>query len=483
MLIVVDVKFFFMRFFQVLLIKLVDILFRFFNLNGLIEQFVKFVEKVFVKDCLMCMFLIRDVVFCVVFIDGKFIFSIGIFGNIFLLFLRFLVLECKGLIVLDKLFVLIIVIVSKFKLVNGKDGYLQCFMFFLDFFGGYEYYFKLLCCQERLIDMIKGLFGWKFELQYVVFENDFLFVFNWVDNLKWEKEGGFLVLDKKVVNGVGGLVEKYGKCQEVVGCGVFGIVRIFYKKMENGVGEKLFVVKEFCRCLEEIEKKYSKCFMVEFCIFLFFCYFNVIYMLDLVKDLKGDYCEVMEFCVGGDFYIFVLVVGKFEVQEVDCFFKQMMCGVEYMYEMGVVYCDLKLENLFFIINGGFKIMDFGNGECFCMVWENDVYMVLGLCGLVFYIVLEEYIDREFDVCVVDVWVCGVIYMVMWIGCYFWCVVKKDEDEFYDWYFEGWRDEVGYGLIELLYRVSVIVNYWIFLICINLLYFYLGLLQECDLFYF
>ncbi|KAI1504208.1 serine/threonine-protein kinase hal4 [Biscogniauxia marginata] len=311
--------------------------------------------------------------------------------------------------------------------------------------GGHEHHLKGSKRQEKLSDMWKTLLGRK---QDQVPEADLSLVSSWVDTLKQEKDS--LAGDKR-----GGpnqsitLVEKYGKCQEVVGRGAFGIVRISHKKIENG--EKLFAVKEFRRRPEETEKKYSKRLTAEFCISSSLRHPNVIHTLDLLKDQKGDYCEVMEYCSGGDLYTLVLAAGKLEVLEADCYFKQMMRGVEYMHEMGVAHRDLKPENLLLTSHGALKITDFGNGECFRMAWENDAHMVSGLCGSAPYIAPEEYIDKEFDARAVDVWACGVIYMAMRTGRHLWRVAKKDEDEFYERYLEGRRDEEGYGPIESLHR--------------------------------
>ena len=333
-----------------------------------------------------------------------------------------------------------------------KDAPHQRFVLVPDAQGGHEHHLKSSRRQEKLTDMIKGLLGAKKPEQAP--ENDLSLVSSWVDTLKLEKDS--MAGDKKGgPNASTSLVDKYGKCQEVVGRGAFGIVRISHKKMENGVGEKLFAVKEFRRRPEETEKKYSKRLTAEFCISSSLRHPNVIHTLDLLKDSKGDYCEVMEFCAGGDLYTLVLAAGKLEVQEADCFFKQMMRGVEYMHEMGVAHRDLKPENLLLTTRGGLKITDFGNGECFRMAWENDAHMVSGLCGSAPYIAPEEYIDKEFDARAVDVWACGVIYMAMRTGRHLWRVARKDEDEFYARYLEGRRDEEGYGPIESLHRVGAL----------------------------
>lgn len=343
------------------------------------------------------------------------------------------------------------------KSANGNGHPSQRYVVNTEAQGGHEHHLKSSRRQEKLTDMFKGLLGKKVEQRP---DSDLSLVSNWVDALKEEKAS--MASDKKVGPKESvTLVEKYGKCQEVVGRGAFGIVRISHKKLEGQPGEKLFAVKEFRRRPEETEKKYSKRLTAEFCISSSLRHPNVIHTLDLLKDAKGDYCEVMEFCAGGDLYTLVLAAGKLEVQEADCFFKQMMRGVEYMHEMGVAHRDLKPENLLLTTNGGLKITDFGNGECFRMAWENDAHMVSGLCGSAPYIAPEEYIDKEFDARAVDVWACGVIYMAMRTGRHLWRVAKKDEDEFYARYLKGRRDEEGYGPIESLHRVSHPVHsaYW------------------------
>lgn len=335
------------------------------------------------------------------------------------------------------------------KAANGKDAHPQRFVLVPEAQGGHEHHLKSSRRQEKLSDVIKGFLGRKPEQAP---DSDLSLVSNWVDNLKNEKD---VPADKKVGPSQSAtLVEKYGKCQEVVGRGAFGIVRISHKKLENGMGEKLYAVKEFRRRPDETEKKYSKRLTAEFCISSSLRHPNVIHTLDLLKDSKGDYCEVMEFCAGGDLYTLVLSAGKLEVQEADCFFKQMMRGVEYMHEMGVAHRDLKPENLLLTTHGALKITDFGNGECFRMAWENDAHMVSGLCGSAPYIAPEEYTAKEFDARAVDVWACGVIYMAMRTGRHLWRVARKEEDEFYTRYLEGRRDEEGYAPIEALHRVSI-----------------------------
>ena len=315
--------------------------------------------------------------------------------------------------------------------------------------GTHEHMLKSEKRQEKLSDMFRNmLIGKKKDEHH---EHQLSLMSSWVEQVKSEKVADD---EKGGPNCAHTLVEKYGKCHEVVGRGAFGIVRISHKAdMKDPRKEQLYAVKEFRRRPSESPKKYGKRLTSEFCISSALRHPNVIHTLDLMKDAKGDFCEVMEFCAGGDLYSLVLAAGKLETVEADCYFKQLMRGVEYIHEMGVAHRDLKPENLLLTTHGSLKITDFGNGECFRMAWEQEPHMVAGLCGSAPYIAPEEYVDQEFDPRAVDVWACGVIYMAMRTGRHLWRLARKDEDEFYARYLEGRRDEDGYGPIETLHRVS------------------------------
>ncbi|KAI7085776.1 Pkinase-domain-containing protein [Hortaea werneckii] len=321
--------------------------------------------------------------------------------------------------------------------------------FWVDDAGEHHHTLKSSRRQEKLSDMIRDFMGGKRREHQE--EQPLSLMSTWVDQMKSEK--GKLASDKNVgPNATASLVQKYGKCHEVVGRGAFGIVRIAHKAdAGNPKHEQLYAVKEFRRRPQEDAKKYSKRLNSEFCISSSLRHPNVIHTLDLLEDAKGDYCEVMEYCAGGDLYSLVLAAGKLEVLEADCYFLQLMRGVEYIHEMGVAHRDLKPENLLLTSHGSLKITDFGNGECFRMAWETEAHMTMGLCGSAPYIAPEEYTEKEFDPRAVDVWACGVIYMAMRTGRHLWKVARRDEDEFYENYIQGRKSDEGYPPIESLHR--------------------------------
>ncbi|KAF2273186.1 Pkinase-domain-containing protein [Westerdykella ornata] len=336
---------------------------------------------------------------------------------------------------------------SASKLDKAAHGQYQRFWINED--GTHEHHLKVARRQEKLSDMFQSLMlGKKKEGTHE--DQPLSLMSNWVDVMRNEKEK--LAEAKNSANASLTLVQKYGKCQEVVGRGAFGIVRVAHKTdAKDPRREQLYAVKEFKQRPGESDKKYQKRLTAEFCISSSMQHPNVINTLDLLQDDKGVYCEVMEYCSGGDLYTLVLSAGQLEVVEADCFFKQLMRGVDYMHEMGVAHRDLKPENLLLTSHGSIKITDFGNGECFRMAWEKEAHMTAGLCGSGPYIAPEEYVDKEFDPRAVDTWACGIIYMAMRTGRHLWRVAQRGEDEFFDRYLEDRKKESGYRPIEVLRR--------------------------------
>lgn len=255
-------------------------------------------------------------------------------------------------------------------------------------------------------------------------------------------------------NSSASLLQKYGKCQEVIGKGAYGVVRVSHKYDTVARREVLFAIKEFKKRPSEDEKEFNKRLTSEFCISSSLRHPNIIHTLDLMRDARGVCCQVMEYCAGGDLYSLILASGGgLETVEADCFFKQIVRGVQYMHSMGVAHCDLKPENILLTCHGAVKISDFGNGECFRMAWEKDIHMSTGVCGSKPYIAPEEFREPEFDPRAVDVWATGVIYMAMRTGSYLWKVAIPEEDPFYRDYLQGRKHSSGYEPIESLKRAK------------------------------
>ncbi|KIO01677.1 hypothetical protein M404DRAFT_149474, partial [Pisolithus tinctorius Marx 270] len=198
------------------------------------------------------------------------------------------------------------------------------------------------------------------------------------------------------------LTQKYGVCQKVaIGRGATSVVRLAHKWDRSE--EKLYAVKEFRkRRKNESEKEYVKKLTAEFCISSTLHHVNIVETVDLVQDENKLWCEVMEFCPGGDLYA-AIKKGGMSPSEVECCFKQILTGVSYLHSQGVAHRDIKPENLFFDTKGHLKIGDYGASTVYRLPWETTVHMSTGLCGSEPYIAPEQFLGKPYDARLVDIW--------------------------------------------------------------------------------
>jgi len=176
--------------------------------------------------------------------------------------------------------------------------------------------------------------------------------------------------------------------------------------------EKLYAVKEFRkRRKNETEKEYVKKLTAEFCISSTLHNPNIVETVDLVQDEQQRWCEVMEYCPGGDLYA-AIKKGGMSTSEIECCFKQILSGVEYLHGQGVAHRDIKPENLFFDGKGFLKIGDYGASTVYRLPWETTVHLSTGLCGSEPYIAPEQFSGKPYDARLVDIWACGVVYYCM-----------------------------------------------------------------------
>ncbi|KAF8627281.1 hypothetical protein AX17_006326 [Amanita inopinata Kibby_2008] len=258
-----------------------------------------------------------------------------------------------------------------------------------------------------------------------------------------EAEGGASVSGKaRSTNGESttSLSKKYGVCQKLaIGKGATSVVRLAHKWDRSE--EKLYAIKEFRkRRKNETEKEYVKKLTAEFCISSALHHPNIVETVDLVQDESQHWCEVMEFCPGGDLYA-AIKKGGMSPSEVECCFKQILYGVQYLHSQGVAHRDIKPENLFFDAKGHLKIGDYGASTVYRLPWENTVHMSSGLCGSEPYIAPEQFLGKRktgsltflkrnqgelttcpdifnfmrwwngsaYDARLVDIWACGIVY--------------------------------------------------------------------------
>jgi protein-serine/threonine kinase len=58
-------------------------------------------------------------------------------------------------------------------------------------------------------------------------------------------------------------------------------------------------------------------------------------------EKKRQWCVVMEYCAGGDLFCRINGGSLTSQAEYDCYFVQLVHGVQYLHSMGVAHRDLK----------------------------------------------------------------------------------------------------------------------------------------------
>ncbi|KAK7064912.1 Pkinase-domain-containing protein [Favolaschia claudopus] len=225
-----------------------------------------------------------------------------------------------------------------------------------------------------------------------------------------EKETPATGTGSKKSGGKGGSVKSAGgdSAASLSKKGATSVVRLAHK-WDRSEGDKMYAVKEFRkRRKTESEKEYVKKLTAEFCISSTLHHINVVETVDLVQDEQGRWCEVMEFCPGGDLYA-AIKKGGMSPSEVECCFKQILSGVGYLHSQGVAHRDIKPENLFFDHAGHLKIGDYGASTVYRLPWEATIHMSTGLCGSEPYIAPEQFLGKPYDARLVDIWACGIVY--------------------------------------------------------------------------
>lgn len=238
------------------------------------------------------------------------------------------------------------------------------------------------------------------------------------------------------------LVQKYGKLGKMLGSGAGGSVRIIKRPSDN----KTFAVKEFrAKKDDESMKDYVKKCTAEFCIGCTLHHPNIVETLDIFQDLPNcKFWEVMEYCPV-DFFS-VVMSGLMSRNEINCCFKQLLKGVNYLHEeMGLAHRDLKLDNCVMTVNGILKIIDFGSAVVFKYPYDNEITLAKGIVGSDPYLAPEVLLPGKYDPRFLDIWSCGIIYCCMVLKRFPWKLPDKKKDK--NFYLFQLEDEVDHDYVE------------------------------------
>ena len=85
---------------------------------------------------------------------------------------------------------------------------------------------------------------------------------------------------------------------------------------------------------------------------------NIIQLFEIIETPKQLFL-IMEFVSGGELFDYIVKKQKLKEAEACKFFQQIICGIEYLHELGIVHRDLKPENLLLNYEQNIKLVDFG----------------------------------------------------------------------------------------------------------------------------
>ncbi|KAJ3260512.1 hypothetical protein HK103_000654 [Boothiomyces macroporosus] len=124
---------------------------------------------------------------------------------------------------------------------------------------------------------------------------------------------------------------------------------------------------------------------------------------------------VTAYASGGELFKYMITQKHrqyLKEQEAAKYFAQLIVGVEYLLNLGIVHRDLKLENLLLDENKNIVIIDFGFANRFGQETKN---MLNTNCGSLCYAAPELVINDSYVAGSVDIWSCGVILYAMLCG--------------------------------------------------------------------
>jgi serine/threonine protein kinase len=124
---------------------------------------------------------------------------------------------------------------------------------------------------------------------------------------------------------------------------------------------------------------------------------------------------VLELATGGELFEFLSFSGCFEESVARTYFQQLIAGLEYCHEKGVVHRDLKPENL--LLNDEFvlKLADFGFSNIVAAASSQSGKLMYTECGTPGYMAPEMFKSKGYDGMAADIWACGVILFIMLAG--------------------------------------------------------------------
>ena len=190
----------------------------------------------------------------------------------------------------------------------------------------------------------------------------------------------------------------------ILGEGTFGIVKLVQdKKTKEKVAIKILEKKKIKT--EEDKRRVQ----TEIEILQKMSHINVIKAKKILKDSENIYI-MMEYCEKGELFHYIEKEICLSNDEAACYFYQLINGLEYIHQKGIVHRDLKLENILLSKTNLLKIIDFGLSS-----YYDSNKLLSTPCGSLCYASPELLSGQKYDGILIDIWSVGVILYAMLCG--------------------------------------------------------------------
>lgn len=189
---------------------------------------------------------------------------------------------------------------------------------------------------------------------------------------------------------------------KTVGTGTFGRVRLV--KLRDH--DKYFAMKIMRKTdivrLHQVDHIFSEKFLLS----RLSCPF-IIRLYGTFQDQQNLFM-LLEYAIGGELFTYLRRAGRFPLGTTKFYAAEIVCALEYMHNLNIVYRDLKPENLLLDAKGHVKIADFGFAK---VIPDNKTWT---LCGTPEYLAPEIILGRGHGRAV-DWWALGILIYEMMAG--------------------------------------------------------------------
>ena len=189
---------------------------------------------------------------------------------------------------------------------------------------------------------------------------------------------------------------------KTVGTGTFGRVRLVKLRDHDKYFAMKIMRKSDIVRLHQVDHIFSEKFLLS----RLSCPF-IIRLYGTFQDQQNLFM-LLEYAIGGELFTYLRRAGRFTLGTTKFYAAEIVCALEYMHNLNIVYRDLKPENLLLDARGHIKIADFGFAK---VIPDNKTWT---LCGTPEYLAPEIILGRGHGRSV-DWWALGILIYEMMAG--------------------------------------------------------------------